>query len=373
MKKRKVVALITALLTTAVLLTGCGGGEESSESSGDKYKFVIGHSMADDTSFGYAVNQNLKEALEESGYFDVEVYGASALGNESECIQATQAGDMQLYMTIAATYSAFIPAAYVFDYQMPWIGNADEGVEILEKIYNDKEFSDYIKAQCEGSGLKVVGFSTLGYRTFTTNNEIASMDDWKGLNLRVNENPIHIDSINSWGANATPMSFTEVYAGLQQGLINGQSNPPEPTYSSKLYEPQDYITNANHVWHVVLWTVSEDSWNSYSPEAQEALQAAIDQACIDMTEYCLEHNDEYLELFAENGCQPIALPYETLQEMQERSMAANEEIPGLAGEEAYELFVTTMEKAVEDSGYTQTKEDYESYIDSKGDLYKKEW
>ena len=75
MKKRKVVALITALLTTAVLLTGCGGGEESSESSGDKYKFVIGHSMADDTSFGYAVNQNLKEALEESGYFDVESMG----------------------------------------------------------------------------------------------------------------------------------------------------------------------------------------------------------------------------------------------------------------------------------------------------------
>ena len=41
---------------------------------------------------------------------------------------------MQLYMTIAATYSAFIPAAYVFDYQMPWIGNADEGVEILERF-----------------------------------------------------------------------------------------------------------------------------------------------------------------------------------------------------------------------------------------------
>ncbi len=95
MKKRKVIALLTALLTTAVLLTGCGGGEEQAESSGDKYKFVIGHSMADDTSFGYAVNQNLAEALEESGYFDVEVYGASALGNESECIQATQAGDMQ--------------------------------------------------------------------------------------------------------------------------------------------------------------------------------------------------------------------------------------------------------------------------------------
>lgn len=372
MKKKRLLAVITAMVMITVIFTGCGGGG-GEEASGDKYKFVIGHSMADDTSFGYAVNEKLKAALDETGYFETEVYGASALGSESECIQAVQSGDIQLYMTIAATYSAFIPAVYVFDHQMPWIGNADEGVEVLQSIYNDKEFSDYIKAQCEGSGLKVVGFSTLTYRTFTTNDEVASMDDWKGMDLRVNENPIHIKSINSWGANATPLSFTEVYASLQQGLIQGQSNPPEPTYSSKLYEPQDYITNANHCWHVVVWTVSEDSWNSYSPEAQEALQTAIDQACLDMTDYCLEHNDEYLKLFAEKGCQPIALPYDTLAEMQKRSAAANELIPEYSGEEAYDLFLQTMDKAIKDSGYDQSKEAYELYIDSKSDVYKKMW
>lgn len=363
--RKKLAVVVAVILAMTMVLAGCGG-EKSGDSgdSGDKKKFIIGHSMAEDTSFGHTM-KILESDLEDTGYFDVEVHGASSLGSEPECIQATQHGDIQLYMTIAGTYSAFIPAIYVFDYQMPWIGNGDEGIEVLEAIYSDKEFSEFIKKESEGTGLKVVGFSTLGYRTFTTNKEIVDFEDWKGLDLRTIENPIHIEAINSWGATATPLSFTEVYAGLQQGLINGQSNPPEPTYSSKLYEPQDYITNANHVFHVVLWTVSEDSWNSYSKEEQEAVQEAIDKATVVMSEYCLENTDKYLEIFEEDGCQPIYLPYETLKQMQDSVQPANAKIPEYSGEEAYDLFVKTFEKCTKDLGYDQSKESYDKYVESK--------
>lgn len=366
-RKNKIIVLTVAILTMALVFTGCGGGDDSktaSSGSGEKYKFVISHSMAEDTSFGYTM-EKLEKELEDSGLFDVEVYGASALGSEPESIQATQMGEIQLYMTIAGTYSSFIPEIYVFDHQMPWIGNADEGIEILQAIYKDKEFSDYIKKSSEGTGLKVVGFSTLGYRTFTTNDKVEDFSDWKGMALRTIENPIHMDAINSWGATATPLSFTEVYAGLQQGLISGQSNPPEPTYSSKLYEPQDYITNANHVFHTVLWTVSEDSWNSYSEEAQQVLQTAIDSACQTMSDYCLEKNDEYLSFFKENGCEPIYLPYETMKKMQESVQPANAEIPEYSGEEAYDLFLDTFDKCKKELGYDESQESYEAYVNAK--------
>lgn len=364
---KKIIVMITVILTVALGLAGCGGGDSKTASSGgdgEKYKFVISHSMADDTSFGYTMKE-LEADLEDSGLFDVEVYGASALGSEPESIQATQMGEIQLYMTIAGTYSSFIPAIYVFDHQMPWIGNADEGIEVLQSIYNDKEFSDYIKKASEGTGLKVVGFSTLGYRTFTTDKKVQDFSDWKGMKLRTIENPIHMEAINSWKATATPLSFTEVYAALQQGLIDGQSNPPEPTYSSKLYEPQDYITNADHVYHVVLWTVSEDSWNSYSEEAQKTLQSCIDKACQTMTDYSLEHTDEYLKIFKDKGCEPIYLPYETMKQMQDAVQPANEMIPEYSGKEAYDLFMKTFDKSVKELGYDQSKESYEAYVKSK--------
>ncbi|MCI9595877.1 MAG: TRAP transporter substrate-binding protein [Firmicutes bacterium] len=369
--KKKLAVLLSFAVIAVFSLAGCGGGDSGSGSagSGEKAKFVVGHSMAEDTSFGKA-NAQLEKELEDSGLFDVEVYGASALGSEAEVIQSVQMGETQLYMTIAGTYSSFIPAAYVFDYQMPWIGNPDEGLEVLQAVYNDEEFSSYVKKQCEGSGLKVMGFSTLTYRTFTTNDKVQGFSDWKGMKLRTLENPIHMASINSWKATATPLAFGEVYAGLQQGLLDGQSNPVEPTYSSKLYEPQNYITNANHVWHVVIWTVSEESWNSYTEEQQKVLQTAIDNACQTMTDYCVEHNEEYLKYFADNGCDALYLPYETLKKMQESSQAANDMIAGdkYAGKEAYDLWMNKIEEKTKELGYDQSKETYEKYLKSIGEL-----
>ena len=373
MKKTTKTAISLLMILALVLsLAACGGdsgnGGDSADPGGDApYKFIIGHSMADDTSFGYTMAE-LEKELEASGYFDVDVYGSSILGGESEVIQAVQAGEVQMYMTISGTIATFVPSLYVFDYQMPWIGNPDQGIEVYSAVFNDEAFKDYMIKASVGTGLRVVGFSSLGYRTFTCNKYIQDFSDWKGVNLRTIENPIHMACINAWGASATPLSFSEVYAGLQQGLIDGQSNPPEPTYSSKLYEPQKYITNADHVFHTVAWVVSEDCYESYSPEAVEVLETALANATNYMTDYSLSHTQEYLDFFAENGCETVYLPYATRKAMQDAAQGSRDMIPDYAGQEAYDLYLSTLEKCKTELGYDESEASYDAYLKEKGAL-----
>ena len=371
MKKRtRTIVTLLVILALVFSLAACGSNGENGGTVQDgeaPYKFIIGHSMADDTSFGYTMAE-LEKELEASGYFDVDVYGSSILGGESEVIQAVQNGEVQMYMTISGTIATFVPGLYVFDYQVPWIGNPDEGIEVYSAIYNDEKIKSYMTDSSVGTGLRVVGFSTLGYRTFTCNKYIKDFADWKGVNLRTIENPIHMAAINSWGATAVPLSFSEVYAGLQQGLIDGQSNPPEPTYSSKLYEPQKYITNADHVFHTVAWVVSEDNYNSYSPEAVEVLEAALSKATNFMTDYSLEHTQQYLDFFKENGCDTNYLPYATKKAMQEAAQGSRDMIPKYSGQEAYDLYLTTLENCKKELGYDETEETYNAYLKEKGAL-----
>ena len=73
------------------------------------------------------------------------------------------------------------------------------------------------------------------------------MADFKGQKIRTMENSYHMDFWKKLKASPTPMSFSEVYIGLQQGTIDAQENPYEVIVSNKLYEQQDYVVETNHL------------------------------------------------------------------------------------------------------------------------------
>ena len=71
----------------------------------------------------------------------------------------------------------------------------------------------------------MLGYSDAGFRELTTNKKVTKLEDLQGQKIRVMTNKYHIAYWNSLGAAATPMQFTEVFMGLQQGTIDGEENP----------------------------------------------------------------------------------------------------------------------------------------------------
>ena len=80
------------------------------------------------------------------------------------------------------------------------------------------------------------------------------------------------------GASPTPMTFSEVYIGLQQGTIDAQENPYEVIVSNKLYEQQDYVVETNHLPHLISLIVSEEFMKGLTDEQQQIIREAAETA-----------------------------------------------------------------------------------------------
>lgn len=95
---------------------------------------------------------------------------------------------------------------------------------------------------------------------------------------RTMENSYHMAYWKALGASPTPMTFSEVYIGLQQGTIDAQENPYEVIVSNKLYEQQDYVVETNHLPHLISLIVSEEFMKGLTDEQQQIIREAAETA-----------------------------------------------------------------------------------------------
>jgi len=130
------------------------------------------------------------------------------------------------------------------------------------------------------AGLGMVGLALWeqGFRHLTNNRRpIHGPEDVRGLKIRVQENPIHVDSFNALGAQATPMSWGEVYSALEQGVIDGQENPIPVLTSHRIYEVQKYGALTGHFYSPAVVLINDRLFQRMDPELQEILREAAQE------------------------------------------------------------------------------------------------
>ena len=215
----------------------------------------------------------------------------------------------------------FIPETAVFDAPC-----AFETLTEVRQTVDDPEFLDLMKAAYEKAGYELLGYSDQGFRVMSTNKKVETIDDFKGQKIRTMENSYHMDFWKALKANPTPMSFSEVYIGLQQSTIDAQENPYEVIVSNRLYEQQDYVVETNHLPHLLSLIVSEEFYQSLTKEQQEILQEASELA----KEYSREASDarisERISVIEGSGTQIVSLSEDVRKEMVERSQSVYDEI-----------------------------------------------
>lgn len=121
-----------------------------------------------------------------------------------------------------------------------------------------------IYAACRDKGYDFVAAWDSGFRQISTNKPIHSLDDLKGLKVRVPNGALWIDTFHDLGANPTPMGIDGLYSALQQGVVDGQEQPVANYYAGKLMEAQKYLAITNHMYGPAFFIVSEQ-WLSGLP------------------------------------------------------------------------------------------------------------
>lgn len=249
--------LVSAVVSAALL--ACAPSVQAQK----KIELKIAHSAQGDVSselhmVGWIFANYLRD---NSDSVSARVYPTSSLGDERSVYEGMQLGaGASCSISGTAILNNFSKRVGVIDLPFVW-NDYDHMGRVL-----DGKVGDAIAADLEKSGIKVLAWVTnWGSRNVVTANKaVNSPEDLKGLKIRTIQSPVYVETINSMGANATPMSFGEVYTAMQTGVLDGFEHGSAVVVSNKFYEVAKHVALTNHFLGPAVFACSMNEWNSLS-------------------------------------------------------------------------------------------------------------
>ena len=304
-----------------------------------RYAWPLGTSSPDDTVTQLFAEKFAEEVSRLSdGKMRIQVYANSVVGGDRELLESCKDGDIPFVVQNTAPQVTFMPDIAVFD--MPVLFDS---ISDVRRVVDNPIFLQRICKVYQRGGYELLGYADQGFRVLTTNERVQTLDDFKGQKIRTMENPYHLQFWKQLGANPTPMTFSEVYIGLQQGTIDAQENPYEVVVSNKLYEQQDYVVETNHLPHLISLIVSE----KFMKKLSESQQTIIRQASETAKAYAREQSDariaSRIATIQNSGTTIISLSPQLKEEMRHLSEPVYQRIQEQVDEELVRLYKLRIE------------------------------
>src|SRR5882757_10747343 len=153
------------------------------------------------------------------GRHQIRVFHSHQLGEEKETIEQTRVGAIDLNRTNVAPIGSFVPAMNVL--AMPFLFRS---IDHLHKVL-DGPIGNEILNSFEPYGFVGLTFYDSGARSiYNSVRPVRSVDDVKGLRLRVQQSELMSDMIRALGADPIELPYGQVLTGLATKLIDGAEN-----------------------------------------------------------------------------------------------------------------------------------------------------
>ena len=269
MKKAFIFVLIGLILCTSAFAQG----------SGEQDKIVIrwGSVHTPESIETQMMNRVIKAVNEGTeGRVEIQGFPSSALGGSRDLVEGVQTGLVDMCTEGPAQFSSVgIPVADIAEAPYIWRDR-----EHLSRAMNG-EFGEWLNQTFLDNNVRLLGTIYYGTRQLTTTDTpVYSIDDVKGMKIRVPESPLYMAMIEAWGARATPMNLGELYLSLQTKVVDAQENPLTTFDSQKFYEVQDYVILTQHIICPNCIFINENVWQKISPEDQKVIEDAIAEAIV---------------------------------------------------------------------------------------------
>ncbi|HEY5898311.1 MAG TPA: TRAP transporter substrate-binding protein [Burkholderiales bacterium] len=228
----------------------------------------LGHVGEPGSLIGAAADEFAKRANDKlGGKYKIVTYGSSQLGGDKELLQKLKLGTVDF----AEPSTVMSSEADIFGvFEMPYLVKDREHMKRIEK----ELFWSKMEPVVEKKGLKLLAIWENGFRHITNNKHpIVTPKDLQGIKLRVPEGKWRVKMFQAYGANPSPMKFSEVFTALQTGVMDGQENPFAQIASAKFYEVQKYLSLTGHVYSPAYLAVGLKKWNSFPAEVRKTLDA----------------------------------------------------------------------------------------------------
>ena len=243
------------------------------------------------------------------GRLSVQMYPSAQLGGEKETIEQTQIGAIQLLRVSAGALGPIVDDVNVVN--MPFLFTNTAHAEKMMDGPIGQDLLDRISANAN-AGLIALCWMNSGARSiYNTKRAVKSIEDLKGLKIRVIGNPIFIDMMNALGGNGVAMGYDQVFSALQTGVIDGaENNPPSYVFSNHYTAAKHYSLTEHLVIPEVL-AFSKKSWTTLSPDDQNLIRKFAREAQMEERELWKQYEQQAMEKAKAAGCEIIEIPDKT--------------------------------------------------------------
>lgn len=261
-------------------------------------EFKVGHVGEPGSIFQKSADEFARRANAKlGGKLKVVVYGSSQLGGDKELIQKVKLGTVDMAVP-STVMTSEVDQFGLFD--LPYIVKDRAHMARIEK----EVFWPSMAPLAEKKGLKVLAVWENGSRHITNNKQPIKLPaDLKGIKLRVPEGKWRVKMFQEYGANPSPMKFSELFTALQTGVMDAQENPFTQIYSAKLHEVQKYLSLSGHVYTPAYAIVGLRKFNALPADVRQALEQAAKETQAYVYETAAKDETELLTKLKQAGMQ----------------------------------------------------------------------
>jgi len=208
------------------------------------------------------------------GTMIIDQYPGAQLGQEPQVLQLVRSGDVEFCISSSANAATLSPQAGVMSMHFLFRSEAH-----LIKAIADPDVGKAVKAMISETvqGARVIALATLGLRSMYSKREIRTIDNIKGLKVRVQATPTEDTTFPAYGAQIVHMPFGSVYTSLQTGVVDVAENGVNVYLANKHYEVAPVLSMTEHEANNSLVWISDKLWNSLTAEQQGWVQGAADE------------------------------------------------------------------------------------------------
>ncbi|NDY93051.1 TRAP transporter substrate-binding protein [Ideonella livida] len=253
-------------------------------------------------------------AKKSGGKITVKNFPGGTLGPDLQVVSAMQGGTVEMNVMNASLLAGNVKEMAIFDFPFLF-ANTKEADAVADGPVGKK-----LLDKLQERGLVGLAYWDLGFRQIhTAKRPIAKADDFKGVKMRVIPTPLYVDFMKALGASPVPMPFTETYTALEQGAIDGMTNPLLNILDGKYNEVSKYLTLTHHMYTPQAVIVSKKFWDKLSATEQKILREAAQETAVYQRQVAREAAAKVLTELRKLGMQVIELPAEEQAKLRERA------------------------------------------------------
>lgn len=346
MKKNLKKIVFSLMALSLIFLAACSSdnasdGNANGSSNGDKITIKMANQVDANNFLNLGYEHFKKTILDKTSNVEVEIYNGGTLATSDESI-VDLLKNRTLQLSTSSAYgianSLDIKAFNIFD--VPFLFDS------REQYYQflDGEYGDLLKKEVsDKSDLYLLGFIDLGYYSILNGKKLVeSPSDLSGLKIRSSSANLHLSALKAMQANPTPMAYSEVFTGLQQGTIDGVSTTTPLIYGDRFYEVNKYFTATNHVLLLHGILVDKKFYDGLDEETKTALTESIDSYMEEAKNLVMDAESKAIQGFKDAGVEVVELSDEQREQFKEATNKVAEENINTIGQENYDLAIKLL-------------------------------